>query len=180
MFEPLGKLYALFFHFARLVQDPNAKEKQLHEFIQKNPITIDPYGLHVESEVRLGNDYRMDLVIQYPFTDKRILLIELERASKPIFTKSGRPRAEVTHAIQQVEDWLRWWRENPLEVPSPLDGSLPAEGLVVIGRSIDLDEDDKRRLLNLNHNRKVKVITYDDLLERLMNLIRQLEGTSQG
>jgi len=179
MSKTVGNLYVLFLFLAKLIQDPHTKEKQLHKFILENPVTIDPYGLHVETEVRLGNDYRIDLAIQYAFTDKRIMLIELERANIPLFTKQGRPRAKVTHAIQQVEDWLRWWHENPLKVPTPLDSSVPAEGLVVIGRSIDLDEDAKRRLLNLNHNRKVKVITYDDLLERLMNLIKLLEGKSE-
>jgi hypothetical protein len=179
MSKAVSNLYVLCLFLARLIQDPHTKEKQLHKFILENPVIIDPYGLHVETEVRLGNDYRIDLAIQYAFTDKRILLIELERANIPIFTKKGRPRAKVTHAIQQVEDWLRWWRENPFRVPKPLDGSLPAEGLVVIGRSIDLDEDAKRRLLNLNHNRKVKVITYDDLLERLVNLIKLLESENE-
>jgi hypothetical protein len=180
MSDAVGNLYGVFLFLARLIQDPYTKEKRLHEFLLENPVALDPYGLHVETEVQLGTDYRVDLAIQYAFTDKRIMLVELERANIPIFTKRGRPRAKVTHAVQQVEDWLRWWRENPIKVPMPLDGSVPAEGLVVIGRSIDLDEDDKRRLLNLNHNRKVKVITYDDLLERLMNLIKLLESRSKG
>lgn len=179
MSEAVGNLYALFLLLARLIQDPHTPEKQFHKFIRENPVTIDPYGLHVETEVRLGKDYRIDLAIQYAFTDKRIMLIELERANIPLFTKQGRPQAKVTHAVQQVEDWLRWWHENPHKVPMPLDGSVPAEGLVVIGRSINLNEDAKRRLLHLNHNRNVKVITYDDLLQRLMNLIKLLERKSE-
>ena len=175
--EAVLRLYSHYLRLSSLIQDTRTKEKQLHEFLLKNPIALDPYGLRIEAEVQLGQDYRVDLVIQYAFTDKRLLLIELERASLPIFTKKGRPRAQVTHATQQVEDWLRWWKENPSKVPAPLDSSIPAEGLVVIGRNVNMDEDAKRRLLNLNHNRRVKVITYDDLLDRVENLIINLEKT---
>ncbi|MCG9967419.1 DUF4263 domain-containing protein [Pelotomaculum terephthalicicum JT] len=177
--DTITNLYSLFLFLAKLIQAPYTKEKQLHKFLLKNPIAIDPYNLRVKTEVRLGKVYRIDLVIQYEFTDKRVMLIELERANLPIFTKRGRLRAKVTDAIQQVEDWLRWWRENPSEIPKPLDSSMPAEGLVVIGRSFNMDEDAKRRLLNLNHNRKVKAITYDDLLDRLRNLIGALESTER-
>lgn len=171
----VSRLYGLFLRFSHLIRDPQTKEKELHRFLLEHPISIDPYGIRIESEVRLGAEYRIDLVIQYATSDKRLLLIELERANLQIFTKKGRYRAHVTHAIQQVEDWLRWWRENPGNVPEFLDYSLPVEGLVVIGRSADMDESTKRRLINLNYNRKVQVITYDDLLERIQSLIFSLE-----
>lgn len=175
--DVISKLYEFYLGLSMLVQNDRTKERELHEFILNHPIALDPIGLHIQSEVKLGNEYRVDLVIQYDFTSRRILLVELERANLSIFTKSGRPRAKVTHAQQQVEDWLRWWRENPGKVPHPLDSSLPVEGLVVIGRSINMSEDDKKRLLHLNHNRRVKVITYDDLLNQIESLIRNLEHT---
>ena len=68
-----------------------------------------------------------------------------------------------------------WWRENPSKIPHPFDPTVPVEGLVVIGRSVEMDDDSKRRLLSLNHNRLIKVITYDDLLERVKSLIANLE-----
>ena len=46
---------------------------------------------------------------------------------------------------------------------------------VVIGRTVDMSEGDKRRLLHLNSSRKIPVITYDDLLDRVKNLIVNLE-----
>jgi hypothetical protein len=100
----------------------------------------------------------------------------LEKASWHIFTAAGRPRSHVTQALQQVEDWLRWWRENPTRIPNPIDSSIPPHGLVVIGRNANLSDEDRRRLLHLNYNRTVKVVTYDDLLIRILDLIRNLEG----
>jgi hypothetical protein len=172
-------LYSLFMQLADLIRDPHTKEGKLHDLLLRNPVAIDPFGLGIRTEVRLGNDYRVDLLIQYEYSDKRILLIELERADISIFTQKGRPRAQVTHSIQQVEDWLRWWRENPSKVPDGLDGSVPVEGLVVIGRSADMTEDDRRRLLGLNHTRLVQVITYDDLLDRIRSLIVTLEQNEE-
>lgn len=80
------------------------------------------------------------------------------------------------HALQQVEDWLRWWYEHPNELPHEIDANIPPEGLVVIGRRLSMPDDEKRRLLHLNANRKVKVITYDDLAERLELLIASLSS----
>jgi hypothetical protein len=177
--EVVSELYVLFMSLSLMISDPSVKERQLHDFLLNHPITLDPYGTCIMSEVRLGNKYRIDLVIQYKLDEKRILLVELEKASLPIFNKAGRLRAHVTHAIQQVEDWLQWWREHPNEIPKALDSSIPPQGLVVIGRNINLDEQAKKRLLHLNGNRLVKVITYDDLLSRIEALIQSLESSGK-
>lgn len=168
--ELYGKYFSLTYILEYLEE-----ERSLHQFLLKNPIVLDPYVQEIMSEVRLGADYRIDLIIQYQFNDKRILLVELERANIPIFTSRGRPTAHVTHAIQQVEDWLRWWVENPEKIPIRLDKSTPPLGLVIMGRDKDMDSLLRRRLLHLNQNRRVQLITYDDLLDRVENLIRNLE-----
>jgi len=171
----ISHLYAVSIALSQIIHDPNVKEADIHNFLAKNPVAIDPAGFGIQSEVRLGNKYRVDLLVHYPNADRQILLIELESADKQLFTKNGRPRAHVTHAIQQVEDWLRWWRENPRQVPDGLDSSLVPSGLVVIGKARDLGDEDHRRLVHLNANRNVKVVTYDDLLKKIDGLIRQLE-----
>ena len=172
----IAELYSLFVRLAFMLKDPTTKEKQLHEFLLSYPSILDPYGSCIMSEVRLENKYRIDLVIQYKLEEKQLLLIELERASLSIFTKKGRLRASVIHAVQQVEDWIRWWRENPNSIPRAFDGSIPPQGLVVIGRAMNLDDESKRRLNHLNYNRLVKIITYDELLDRIENLANSLEA----
>ncbi|WP_026798415.1 MULTISPECIES: Shedu immune nuclease family protein [Planktothrix] len=171
-----SKLYNLFYFLSKLIQNPSTPERDLHQFILNNPICLDTEHFNILSEVRLGKDYRADLLLEYKLSDKRIILVELEKASLPLFNKSGRLRYPVTHAIQQVEDWLRWWREHPDQIPQSLDHSAPLQGLVVIGRSFNMSDDEKRNLVHLNHNRSVKVITYDDLLDRIEALIQNLEN----
>jgi hypothetical protein len=177
--DGVSTLYALVMVLSEMIHSESTKEKQLHKFLIDNSVALDAYGSGLMSEVKLGRKYSVDLIIQYRTHDKQILLVELERANWRMFTKKGRLRAPVTHAIQQVEDWLRWWHEHPDKIPKGLDGSIPPQGLVVIGRNKELGSDDRKRLLHLNNNRRVKVITYDDLLDRLEALILTLEAVDE-
>jgi hypothetical protein len=176
--DPKSDLYSLFWNLSKLIQNPSTKERELHKFILKHPISLDTYNFNILSEFRFGKDYRADLVLEYKFNDKRIVFVELEKASLPIFTKAKRETHHVNHAIQQVEDWLRWCKENPNQIPQPLDSSLPIEGLVVIGRSFNMSENERKTLVHNNQHRLVKVITYDDLLSRIEALIDNLESNS--
>lgn len=174
--ETVSNLYYLFIELSYLVSNNSVKERQIHNFIFDNPNTFDIYGSQIMSEVWLGNKYRIDLVIQYKLDEKNLLFIELERANLNIFTKKGELRSSVNHAINQVEDWLRWWDENPNDRPKAFDSFVKPQGLVVIGRNINFNEADKTRLISLNSNRHVKVITYDDLLDKIESLIENLEA----
>jgi len=169
----LPRLERLRYRFGSLIQSPEVSEREVHRFLVHHPELIDPAASRIMSEVALGSDYRVDIALQYDIGRlQKTQLIEVERPNHDLFTKAGRPRAHVTHAIQQVEDWIRWWRENPERVPAPLRPEFPPEGTVLIGRSISVDPDQQNRLEHLNLNRKVKVVTYDTLLERFDKLIR--------
>ncbi|WP_170065452.1 Shedu immune nuclease family protein [Abditibacterium utsteinense] len=176
------ELISTFLHLSRLIQNTSLSEKVLHKFLMKNPIVIDAYGQCFKSEVSLMKEtrkspkFRVDIIVQYSGVEKQVSLIELERANIPIFTEHGDLRREVNHALRQVEDWLMWWRENPALVPKPFDCRLPVEGLVVIGRSIDLTDEEKRRLLHRNSHSKIKILTYDDLLDRIEELIHKFQS----
>jgi len=173
--DSLADVYGTFLEFTAILQRPKVQEADVHNFLKHHPVVLDAYGNQIISEVRLGDSYRIDLVIQQKLNNCRLILVELESPKAKLFTKNGRPRAEVTHALQQVEDWLRWLRENPDRAPNGLDPRLPVHGLVVIGRGDALSEEDHFRLLNLNANRQIQLITYDDLLSKLEALIINLE-----
>jgi hypothetical protein len=171
----LIKIHLLYIGLARLLQEPWTRERDIQRFIESNPVVLDAYGAEVRSEVWLGKSYRMDLVLQYTESDRRILLVELEPPTLPLFTGRGRWNAKITHAIQQVQDWMRWWREHPQEVPAPFDATIPVKGLIIAGRDRNLGESAKRRLLHNNHQfHDLSVVTYDDLLRRLDRLMSSL------
>lgn len=171
----LIRLHLLYIKLTRLLQEPGICERDIHRFLELNPVVLDAYGADIRSEVRLGKSYRMDLVIQYNESDRRVLFVELEPPTQQLFTRAGRWDAKLTHAIQQVQDWMRWWREHPGEVPTPFDATIPIKGLIIAGRDGSLDDSGKRRLLHNNHQfHDLAVITYDDLLRRLDRLMSSL------
>lgn len=167
------RLEALYIAFTRLLADHQTAEKDLHQFIKNNPAMVDSYLASMYSEVQIGA-YRADLVVRYEQLDKRVWLIELERHDEEIFKKSNRLRHKINHAVQQVEDWIRSIREGVKPIPEWLDRSFIPEGAVVVGRRRDLTSEQVEALFNINSNRAVKIITYDDLLERLKRLIEMI------
>jgi hypothetical protein len=167
----IDQLYEFVFKFHRLLHHPLTKERALHDLILEGAIFFSSTRIRILSEVRFANRFRADLVIQIDDNPARTILVELERANLPLFTRTGAPYAHVTHALQQVEDWMRFWQEHPLDVPMPLDPTITPSGVVVIGRSKFLSEDDKRRLMNLNSNRRVQIMTYDDLIAQVENYV---------
>jgi hypothetical protein len=157
--------------FADLLDDEELDERELHEFILKYPELLTAYGTRMDSEIRLGNEYRIDLAVHSSGVRDEVTLVELEHHRHDIFTRDGQTRAEITHAVQQVQNWFRWLRENPAEPFAASLRGIPPKGLVVAGRSRDFSEDRRSRLAHLNSTSPVPVITYDELLDRLGDLI---------
>ena len=166
-------LAATWLVFADIIAHPTTTESDVHSYLLKFPPIIAAGGRAIQSEVRLGTKYKMDLVVRSAGVTEDILLIELENPRHNIFTRDGRPRKAVTHAKQQVEDWLRWVQEHPGDSFVGTLGGVPPRGLVVIGRSRDLDNEQRHRLAHLNTNSKVQIVTYDELLDRFGDLILQ-------
>jgi hypothetical protein len=165
------ELIVIFLRFAELLHDEDTSEKELHRFIQLHPVVLSAYGTSLDSEVSLGQQYRIDLILRSTGVREDVTLVELEHHRHPLFTRSGRARAEITHAIQQVQDWFRWLRENPTDFASVSLRGIPPRGLVVAGRSRDLAEEDRSRLAHLNTSSVVPVVTYDELLDRFGDLV---------
>ncbi len=172
-------LAAAWIVLAELLADPKTTEADIHDYLLKFPPILAPSGNAIASEVRLGNEYKIDVVIRSAGVTEDVTIIELENPNHSIFTRGGRPRKQVTHSKQQVEDWLRWIRENPDDEFAKSLRGLPPAGVVVIGKSRELDHDQRKRLAHLNANSKVQVITYDELLDRFGDLIQQQYDNSR-
>lgn len=166
-----GTLIATWLVLADILGSKHVKERKVHDFLKEHPEAISIYANSVESEVSLGGDYRIDLVVRESGLGSQVTLIELESPKHCLLTSQGRPRYEVTHAMQQARDWLRWLRENPNHsLAMELRGLRPS-CLVVMGRSKDLSDSDLAILRGLNEDSFVQVITYDELLSRFRDVI---------
>ncbi len=164
-------LIATWLVLADILGSKHVKEKDVHDFLRKHPEAISIYANSVESEVSLGGQYRIDLIVRESGLGSQVTLIELESPKHGLLTSQGRPRYEVTHAMQQARDWLRWLREHPNHsLAMELQGLRP-NCLVVMGRSKDLSDSDLAILRGLNEESFVQVITYDELLSRFRDVI---------
>jgi hypothetical protein len=121
----------------------------------------------------LGSEYVTDFVVTLPGSG--YLLVEIERASHPLYTKSYNPTSALTHAVRQVEDWLEWAYENLSYLRSRYPDIHEPKGLVVLGRRSSLDRKAAKALRRRNVLSKVRVATYDDLIDDMKSIAYNLE-----
>lgn len=153
---------ALLNEFERLLQGP---EEPVHQFLRQHPELVSPTCDGCWSKLAFGARVS-DFVFREPYNDYE--LVELEAPIRPLFRKDGQQREELTHAINQIADWLKYIEDNKkiVEEDLGLTGiSTSPRTLVVIGRSDSLTEENRRKLTTLqNQISKLRILTYDDLL----------------
>jgi hypothetical protein len=142
-------------------------EEPLHQFIRQHPQLLSPTHLHFWSKLPLGAR-STDFVFKEPAAG--YVLVELERASHRLFRKDGQPTQELTHAIDQVTDWIRYIEDNHDTVQRELGLhgiSTSPHAIVVIGRRETLTTDTARKLTTMtNRSPRLEILTYDDVLDR--------------
>jgi ppGpp synthetase/RelA/SpoT-type nucleotidyltranferase len=181
--ERVGDLSQIVDEFELLLSHPDVHEKRdVHPYIAKHPFLLfpNPDALFSERPLGLGTQYRMDFVIRRP--DASYLLVELENPRHRLFTIAGDFTAEVNHGLRQVEDWQSWIEEHLPTVQSEYPSMVSPEALVVIGRSKELSTDSKRRLerRNINMRGRIKLRTYDDLLQEARAYVRSIKQNLAG
>lgn len=164
-------LLARWVGFADVLGENNPSERSLHDYLLSCPIMLGANWDKVESEVWFGPSYRADFVLRANRALPTVRLVELERANHRLFTKDLHETDEVTHAVQQVSDWVRYCRQNPHDPVIAASRGVSPDGMVIIGRSRYLSEKEREVLAHNNQGRDVKVITFDELLDDFGTLI---------
>jgi hypothetical protein len=149
--------------FEQLLQGP---EEPVHQFLLRHPELIAPTSDRHWSKLPFGTEKKCDFVFREPHND--YVLVEIEKPDKQLFRKDGQQLEELTHAITQISDWLRYIEDNKrtVEVELGLTGiSTSPRRLIVIGRSKSLTEHNRRKLTTIQNDQpKLRILTYDDLL----------------
>ncbi len=160
--------------FERLLQSAPTREEELHQFLIRHPIVLDPLASEVISKHALGTEFITDFVIKR--LNDEYILVEIEKSTDRIFTQSGRLHSQLTDAISQVRDFQAWIHDNIAYARNRLPGIRRPEGLVVIGRSSQLNPQDRVRLDEENFSRRghVRIVTFDELLEQARTVYRNL------
>jgi hypothetical protein len=148
---------------------------QLYLNVKRNQILLDPSALSIKPQVTLAAKYVPDFVIEV--AEEKYVLVEIERPALPLLTEKGRPRAELTHAQQQVEDWFEWISRHSEYARELLPGISEPHGWVVMGRRSSIAPQHKNVLARANaESRRITTMTYDDLLDRAKQHLENLRG----
>lgn len=169
---------------ASLVDDPLTVESQVQEFLEvsAHQFLVAPHSLNILPRKPLGgNRFIPDFTVQRPDGDYHF--IEIESPHSVIYQAKGEePTSAFTHAIQQVEDWLRYVDENVLTVRN--EDRLPAirkpTGEVVIGRDQQLGATAKTRFLfKRGEGGRLSLKTWDMIIAEgraYANSLRRMKG----
>jgi hypothetical protein len=110
---------------------------------------------------------------------RELLLVELEKATTKLMKQDGGVAADLSHAFDQVLDWLHVVDEHRLAVLDALKISREevsmVRGVVIAGRDIGYDAHHLRKLKGADRGR-ITFLTYDDLFFALDALIKQMDA----
>tara|TARA_Y100000588_G_C14251010_1_gene923417 strand:- start:161 stop:1285 length:1125 start_codon:yes stop_codon:yes gene_type:complete len=162
--------------FTVLLESEKRNENSIQEHLSRNPILFGFEYKRVIPKHRLGGEYETDYALEK--YDGSCDVVELESSNLKLYTKAGNPTSHLVHAEQQILDWLDWIDKNNPYARTSLNGLYSPSGFVVIGRRDSLSELDKERLRrrNIFFSGKIKVLTYEDLLERGSDMLLRLKG----
>jgi hypothetical protein len=153
------------------------REEVLQRFLRDHPFLLCPTHTKMWPKLALGAR-ETDFIFQEAVGD--YLLVELERATYRLFLKDGHPSRELNHARGQITDWKRYLEDNLSTVQRELGLigiSTNPKSLIVIGRSLSLTREDRRKLVTIeNESPKTKIMTYDDVLENAKAVAENLLG----
>jgi hypothetical protein len=160
--EARAKATALLQELESLLSGP---EEPVHQFLKAHPELISPTHEYQWSKLPFGANVS-DFVFREPNND--YLLVEIEAPYRELFREDGQQRQELTHAINQISDWIQYICDNKtiVETNLGLTGiSANPRSLVVIGRTTSLTEENRRKLTTLQALQpRLRILTYDDLI----------------
>lgn len=152
-------------------------EEPVHQFLKKNPILLFPTYDRIWSKVPFGQ-HVSDFVVREVPGD--YILVEIEAPHRELFRQDGHPRHQFTHAIDQINDWLTHLADHRAEMEAKYDMhgmSANPRGLVVIGRSHGLTEDNKRKLATIQERQpRLRIMTYDDVISNARAIFEKVLG----
>jgi len=155
----------------RLLETDTRNEHDLQRCLTSHPVLFGLEYKRIIPKYELGSDYELDYALER--TSGLVDLVEIEASTLPPYTQAGNPTAHLVHAEQQVLDWLEWLESNARIARDDLPQMMRPQGQVVIGRSNELREGDRRRLQRRNaaFQGSLQILTYDDLLSRAKTML---------
>lgn len=163
-------------------------ERPLQRHLALHPLLLAQHlggghGRWVIPQKRLGSEYVTDFVIgERSSSGFEWQFVELQSPRARLFVRSGRQSQQFDEGLRQVREWRRWLTANIDYARRPrsahglglADVSPNDPGLLIIGREVDLTEDDRQRRRQLDQESNVRIRTYDWLVREANARVRGL------
>ncbi len=165
-----------------------SKEQRIHEFLSQHSYffngIIRLFGVSpLYSKIRLGNEYEIDFVcFDSGSCGPEWYLIEIEGPNQHLFTKSGDPSKQFSHAIRQVQDWQSWIHNN-LDYTRKLFPYIEYPlGYIFLGRRSELTPETAKRLRYINHEyrRSLEIHSLDWFISAARSVTNIVEKDGRG
>ena len=156
--------------------DSDPLEEVAYQFIKDNPILLHQFSSkRIFYKPPILSKYKADIVILNQ--KKELLLIELDKSGTRILKKDGGLTADAQRPFTQVNEWLHMVEEEKSAVLRGMDlissDVSKIRGIIIMGRNKGYDEEHFRKFNWIDFG-KVDFYTYDDLLNSLIILIRNM------
>ena len=152
------------------------KEEVIQRFFALNPIVLHMfYPQKLFPKAPILTRYKTDFAITT--ASRELILVELEPASCRLMKGDGGVASEITHAFDQVHDWLRVCDEQRSAVLECIglrqEEVASIRGAIIAGRDNEYDAEQLRKLKAKDFG-PIRFYTYDDVLGNLGALAHHL------
>ncbi len=159
----------------------DVSEEEVQNYIEQNPILLAPFApSRVFRKPPILNKYRADFGLLS--SKSRLTLVEIERPSMKLFTKSGKPSGELQTPLDQVRSWFREVDRDRAGVlyciPNCPREVSSVDGCVIAGRS--KPEEREFRLRYSLADGRIEFLTYDQLVIRVLDVLEHMGLWSPG
>lgn len=165
--------------FQKLIEDATAPEEHFQKFIEENPILLSCFTPQLlKFKAPITAKYKTDFVVLNPRNE--LVLIEIEKPTTHLFKAKGDRHSELTHAFDQVENWLTASKRNRLGLIDDvdmkglnIDNITNIRGAIIAGRT---SPSDALYTEKLRGRADIDFYTYDDLLKSFVSIINSYKN----
>lgn len=177
-------LETIYQNFSKLLEEAR-NEEQVQIFIQENLILLHSFTPEkIFFKAPITTRYKTDFAILTH--SKEFILIELEKPTTKLLNKRG-THSDLTHAFDQVTDWLHECKENKASVIRSIgkEGELKSDeislfkAVVIAGRDDEYEPNRLKKLKSSNQRQDISFMTYTDLLNGFQSLVDSFRSHMQ-
>jgi hypothetical protein len=158
--------------------DKCADEPAFQGFFEANANFLESKFKTAYTKYKLADELTPDFLLE--LYDSSYLFVEIEKPGVPLFNRKGNPSAELTHAQQQIRNYVKWVADNKAFLKDRECKNLTGDnfkGLLVVGRSADLSGDELGKLENIKAEVRAKyeIKTFDQVFSENETLLKNIK-----